>query len=568
MSFRRSKKNRDRKQKKSQNTRKDSYGLLESVKKLKGQIIQDIHKGQAARAEKRLDYLRENQREQPELLAKSLSDVAHQIPDSDFKLRLYEEALGNSRADAVTLTSYATALANANQPERAFELFEKSLAINPNDPITLTSHAALLEHEGNYQRALENFQKISLDKQTKTYVGFIYLNMGRLYYRLGQKSDSTCYFEKAMDGYAGHRPIDPLTIAKNILAVNPYSEEALELLQDFTPRTPGYREAFRLFSMNLNSEKHFRLHNDSKAGEEYDLELLNRAMYHKIQNEISILKAIAQRIAAKTESSHIHQIVAHIEDISADIVRRSDKAKGTLENISAGSYQQIIDAISATAHDIVDFVNNEIAVLKARIHKLLRQDDNERLQNLLEQVEVTESALNELKSINESVHLYSEYFTVGHLFENWQKNTRIENAEIELEITNADTEFYGDEQKIKAFLKELVGNAIKHNAEQSDLRLRISSQDLDRLPGHVMSGRLPTQSKYLCIIFMDNGKGIPEDKKEWIFLPLKTTSKDGSGLGLFIIKRTVESMKGYILENGHNGSRFEIYLPYGVKQWT
>jgi C4-dicarboxylate-specific signal transduction histidine kinase len=63
--------------------------------------------------------------------------------------------------------------------------------------------------------------------------------------------------------------------------------------------------------------------------------------------------------------------------------------------------------------------------------------------------------------------------------------------------------------------------------------------------------------------FRDNGKGVPQDKKKWIFLPLKTTeSKQGSGLGLYIIQKTLKEMGGFILENGTKGANFLIYIPY------
>lgn len=70
------------------------------------------------------------------------------------------------------------------------------------------------------------------------------------------------------------------------------------------------------------------------------------------------------------------------------------------------------------------------------------------------------------------------------------------------------------------------------------------------------SGRMPDS----CL---DNGKGIPPDKKDWIFLPLKTTSDIGSGLGLFMIKRTLEKMNGYIaVDPNAEGATFEIVIPY------
>ena len=65
---------------------------------------------------------------------------------------------------------------------------------------------------------------------------------------------------------------------------------------------------------------------------------------------------------------------------------------------------------------------------------------------------------------------------------------------------------------------------------------------------------------FLQIMLFDDGKGIPKEKKNWIFLPLNTTSKQGSGLGLFIIKKTLEEMDGFIWENGVQGVRFNIFI--------
>ncbi len=69
------------------------------------------------------------------------------------------------------------------------------------------------------------------------------------------------------------------------------------------------------------------------------------------------------------------------------------------------------------------------------------------------------------------------------------------------------------------------------------------------------------EKKYLLITVSDNGQSIPSDEKEWIFRPLTTTSPDGSGLGLSIIKETLEAMNGCIFETGTNGTKFEIYIP-------
>ena len=67
------------------------------------------------------------------------------------------------------------------------------------------------------------------------------------------------------------------------------------------------------------------------------------------------------------------------------------------------------------------------------------------------------------------------------------------------------------------------------------------------------------------IIFEDSGLGVPDNLREWIFIPLNTTKKeDGVGLGLTIVKDIVESYYGKI-EVGKSqtigGARFTVIFP-------
>jgi signal transduction histidine kinase len=135
---------------------------------------------------------------------------------------------------------------------------------------------------------------------------------------------------------------------------------------------------------------------------------------------------------------------------------------------------------------------------------------------------------------------------------------------------------FGNYKKIRSFLSELVENSLKHNPEQADLEINIASKDVVELPKHLVkpmetrTSNMLAQKKYLAIIYCDNGKGIPKDKKAWILQPLTTTAEEGkgSGLGLFIIRKTLIEMKGYMIEKGIKGARFEIYIPYyEEKEW-
>lgn len=72
-------------------------------------------------------------------------------------------------------------------------------------------------------------------------------------------------------------------------------------------------------------------------------------------------------------------------------------------------------------------------------------------------------------------------------------------------------------------------------------------------------------SNNYILTFEDSGGGIPDDKKEWIFIPLNTTkSEDGVGLGLTIVKDVIESYNGKIKVEKSNlgGAKFIIMIPY------
>ncbi|MFN6091403.1 MAG: ATP-binding protein, partial [Bacteroidota bacterium] len=71
-----------------------------------------------------------------------------------------------------------------------------------------------------------------------------------------------------------------------------------------------------------------------------------------------------------------------------------------------------------------------------------------------------------------------------------------------------------------------------------------------------------TINEFLVVSIADNGKGIPEDLKEKIFIPYFTTKSSGTGLGLAIVKNMMLGMQGNIrfesIEN--KGTTFYLYF--------
>ncbi len=64
----------------------------------------------------------------------------------------------------------------------------------------------------------------------------------------------------------------------------------------------------------------------------------------------------------------------------------------------------------------------------------------------------------------------------------------------------------------------------------------------------------------------DHGCGIPPDKTEEIFFPFFTTKKEGTGLGLPIVKKIVEAHRGTIevIKNPDKGLTFRMIIPIAV----
>jgi signal transduction histidine kinase len=376
--------------------------------------------------------------------------------------------------------------------------------------------------------------------------------------------------------------VSRLYAARSLLANNPLSrEEAINLLLQIEETSPRYSEAMKTIALNADSQTAYELF--SGNNEEFtDTEMLYRAMYHKIGNEVAILKSIAYRLLRKIPANHplAQKIAEELDELQSEIDEERASQKKAIAAIPRDDYRQLVQIVSHTAHNIADQVNNQLAAIESKTRRALRKLDPDSTEythfdKLLCQLELTQTALNDLKSINEGITIRRHRFPVHRLFEKWDPSNwstnqpRIQKARVKLFVDNPNSEFDGDEEKIKSILNELVENSLKHNGNHSDLLIRMYSRDLIN-PIDIGAPTIPGNRKYLYLQFIDNGKGIPEDQKDWIFQPLNTTSSEdkGSGLGLFIARKTLQKMGGSIQEVGELGAgvRFKIYLPYLTHQ--
>lgn len=124
--------------------------------------------------------------------------------------------------------------------------------------------------------------------------------------------------------------------------------------------------------------------------------------------------------------------------------------------------------------------------------------------------------------------------------------------------------WYGDAARIKHVLNHLLSNALKFTEKGEVL---ISARVV-----HWIS----EEKAVLLIEVRDTGIGITREKLEKVFEPFfqanagLTRKYKGTGLGLPIVKRVVETMGGTIEVHSspHTGTTFKVELPLGVRQYT
>ena len=117
---------------------------------------------------------------------------------------------------------------------------------------------------------------------------------------------------------------------------------------------------------------------------------------------------------------------------------------------------------------------------------------------------------------------------------------------LQFECEILDLDFVGDEAKLRQAVINLLKNAAESSPAGSAILLRISAD-----------------TQILCMEVTDRGCGIGKEYLSKIFEPFHTTKSYGTGLGLPIVKRIVDSHGGRLSINSTEGAgtTVQMFLP-------
>lgn len=136
------------------------------------------------------------------------------------------------------------------------------------------------------------------------------------------------------------------------------------------------------------------------------------------------------------------------------------------------------------------------------------------------------------------------------ILETLRSHPHTEKIKIELDIP-ADLIIYSDPARLQIILSNLIGNAIKYmDPGKETPMLKVS---------------VMVHESYMRFIIQDNGLGIPGNHIHKIFDMFYQANEkaEGSGLGLYIVKQTVEKLNGTVLvaSEFNLGTTFTVVIP-------
>lgn len=207
-------------------------------------------------------------------------------------------------------------------------------------------------------------------------------------------------------------------------------------------------------------------------------------------------------------------------------------------------------------------------------HDLRMKESVDDLANIKNDYTYICKLFNNLREYNHTEAVQKENIKISQLVEHIvdvfdKLNT--ENA-IELHIEQAindDTaNIYGDITKFRQVIVNILKNsseAMEENEKDKGKNI-IVRLTIETVPEYVCSNEAENVNgrDVVHIELRDNGKGIPEKNLNDIFQPLYTFGKkQGSGLGLAVVKKIIEDHSGEIkaVSAEGTGTAMHIYLP-------
>ena len=346
-------------------------------------------------------------------------------------------------------------------------------------------------------------------------------------------------------------------ISNGVIVVN--KNDRIVTINPIAKKVTGYNEEKGLLFSNI-----FKIYNNStKEKIIYSipkiLENNNPIVFKEpvllLSNIGKFLKILLKFIPFKNLVVVIFNNITEQINIQEEINEKINKEREKIEKLS--SIEFVSRGIVHDLNNILGSIYGSISIIKEYIQKeVINKEKIYKYISLAEKsIETAKDLTNQLLNfLKEGKIKYKSFDFKSVIEEIVLFNLR--GREITYKI-NSDENLYdikGDKLKLAQVFSNLTINAIQSMKEKGHIYIEIKN---------VNNPTPDLLGKYIKIIFKDEGHGISQEIQNKIFSPYFTTKKDGSGLGLSIVKSIIEKHKGKILVESeiNKGTKFIIYLP-------
>ena len=229
------------------------------------------------------------------------------------------------------------------------------------------------------------------------------------------------------------------------------------------------------------------------------------------------------------------------------------KMKGQIEKNKRLAF--VGEMAAGLAHEI----RNPLASISGPIQMLskdLRLDETDRrlMQIILRGKDRLEGFVKDFLLLARPKHFERKDIDVKAIIDDVLESLRFnpewhEHIEISMDLCD-ETGIYGNKAEIRQAIWNLILNAVQAMPEGGILKIETT----------------PDEKKYLEIRISDNGCGIKEKDQDRVFEPFYTTKENGTGLGMAIVNRIVESHMGKIRIKSKPGKGTDCIVLLPVKE--
>lgn len=267
-----------------------------------------------------------------------------------------------------------------------------------------------------------------------------------------------------------------------------------------------------------------------------------------------------QTVNNKVATDYAEQYTTKWKAIETKLVEQEAFMEEVLDSLRSLSLSTTYsENIAKMASSITHEVRNPLTSVSGFL-QLIKQTSN------LETIhQYTDLALGELTRANE---LISDFLTLSKSQDNeitplsinelimnlspvFQSDANLKGINVKVDLSSDNSLCMANKQH----LTQIIVNIVKNAFEATEANSANASK--------TVTIKTNATTENVFIIVKDNGCGITNAQLNSVFTPLKTTKKNGTGMGLFVCKQLVEKYSGKIIVESTiaKGTTITIQLP-------